>query len=146
VPYIDDLPQLLEVRKATLESHGYSVNTASHSQAALRVLQETSVAVVLLEKQDSMDAEAGGCHIKQRFPNLPILLVSAYADMPERILWRVDEYVMKSELPHGLVQILKRFHRNRAGVAARLPSLGNQFSIPIPRPSAVLRAGFLVKK
>ena len=46
-----------------------------------------------------MDAEAVACHIKHRFPNLPIILLSAYREMPERILWLVDEYVMKSELP-----------------------------------------------
>ena len=115
VLYIDDLSQLLELRKATLESHGYSVKTASNSHAALRLLEETPVAAVLLEyKQEGIDAEAVGCHIKQRFPNVPIILVSAYAEMPERILWLVDEYVMKSELPDGLIQVLKRCHLNRA--------------------------------
>ncbi len=47
-------------------------------------------------------------HSKQRFPNLPIILLSAYSAMPERILWLVDEYVMKSELPEGLVRIIER--------------------------------------
>jgi hypothetical protein len=28
--------------------------------------------------------------------------------MPERILWLVDEYVMMSELPGGLVRIIER--------------------------------------
>lgn len=115
VLYIDDLPQLLELRKATLESHGYSVKTASNTHTALKVLEETSVTAVLLEyKQEGIDAEAVGCHIKQRFPNLPIILVSAYAEMPERILWLVDEYVMKSALPDGLVEVLKRFQRQQA--------------------------------
>jgi len=115
VLYIDDLPQLLELRKATLESHGYSVKTASNSHTALKVLEETSVAAVLLEyKREGIDAEAVGCHIKQRFPNLPIILVSAYAEMPERILWLVDEYVMKSELPDGLFRVLELCHPNRA--------------------------------
>jgi hypothetical protein len=37
------------------------------------------------------------CPIKERFPNLPIIL-SAYSEMPERILWLVEDSVMKSEL------------------------------------------------
>jgi CheY-like chemotaxis protein len=48
---------------------------------------------VLEYKQEGMDAEAVACHIKQRFPKLPIILLSAYCEMPERILWLVDEYV-----------------------------------------------------
>jgi two-component system response regulator QseB len=96
----DDLPPALELRKATLESQGYSVKLASNGYDAMKTLEESPVAVVLLEyKQEGMDAEAVACHIKQRFPNLPIILLSAYAEMPERILWLVDDYVMKSELP-----------------------------------------------
>jgi two-component system, OmpR family, response regulator QseB len=109
---IDDLPQALELRKATLESQGYSVKLASNGYDAMKTLEESSVAAVLLEyKQEGMDAEAVACHIKQRFPNLPIILLSAYAEMPERILWLVDDYVMKSELPERLISILERTRR-----------------------------------
>ena len=112
---IDDRLQILELRKATLESHGYCVKIASSSYAAMKTLEETSVAAVLLEyKQEGMDAEAVACHIKQRFPNLPIILVSACCEIPERILWLVDEYVMKSELAERLAQIIERAtHRNQ---------------------------------
>ncbi|MGB8594739.1 MAG: response regulator [Candidatus Sulfotelmatobacter sp.] len=106
---VDDRPQVLELRKATLESRGYCVKIASSSYTAVKMLEKTSVAAVLLEyKLDGMDAEAVACHIKQRFPNLPIILLSAYSELPERILWLVDEYVMKSELPEGLVRIIER--------------------------------------
>jgi CheY-like chemotaxis protein len=109
---IDDRPQMLELRKSTLESQGYSVTLASNGYDAIETLEEASVAAVLLEyKQEGMDAEAVACHIKQRFPNLPIILLSAYSDMPERILWLVDEYVMKSELPERLVPLIERTHR-----------------------------------
>jgi len=106
---IDDRPQALELRQAALESHGYCVKIASSGYAAMKMLEEASVAAVLLEyKVEGMDAEAVACHIKQRFPNLPIILLSAYSDMPERILWLVDEYVMKSELPERLAGIIER--------------------------------------
>ena len=109
---IDDRPQVLELRKATLESHGYSVKLASSGYTAMKMLEETSVAAVLLEyKHEGMDVEAVACHIKQRFPNMPIIPLSAYCEMPERILWLVDEYVMKSELPERLVPIIERTYR-----------------------------------
>ncbi len=118
---IDDRPQALELRRATLESHGYNVRIASSGYTAMKMLEETSVAVVLLEyKHEGMDAEAIACHVKQRFPNLPIILLSAFYEMPERILWLVDEYVMKSELPEGLARIIERVtnRRERSGDAA----------------------------
>ncbi len=106
---IDDRPQVLELRKTTLESRGYCVKIASSGYTAVKMLEETSVAAVLLEyRQEGMDAEAVACHIKQRFPSLPIILLSAYSELPERILWLVDEYVMKSEPPEGLVRIIER--------------------------------------
>jgi CheY-like chemotaxis protein len=109
---IDDLPQVLELRKNTLESHGYCVETATSGHTAMKLLESAPVAAVLLEyKQEGMDAEAVAWHIKRRFPNLPIILLSAYSEMPERILWLVDDYVMKSELPDRLVPIIERAHR-----------------------------------
>ena len=106
---IDDRPQVLDLRKATLESHGYRVKIASSGYTAMKILGERSAVAVLLEyKQEGMDTEALACLIKQRFPNLPIILLSAYSEMPERILWLVDEYLMKSELPERLVPIIER--------------------------------------
>jgi CheY-like chemotaxis protein len=106
---IDDRPQLLELRRAFLESHDYCVKLASSGYAAMKILEDTPVAAVLLEyKLEGLDAEAVALHIKQRFPSLPIILLSAYHEMPERILWLVDEYVMKGELPEGLVRIIEQ--------------------------------------
>jgi CheY-like chemotaxis protein len=120
-----DLPQVLELRKETLESHGYSVKIASSRHTAMKMLEESSVAVVLLDyKQEGVDAEAIACHIKQRFPNLPIILLSAYSEMPERILWLVDDYVMKSELPERLVPIIERTHKLSLRPNERLPRRG----------------------
>lgn len=106
---IDDCAQALDLRRSTLESRGYRVKVASSSVAAMKMLKEISVGGVLLEyKLEGMDAEAVAFHIKQRFPDVPIILLSAYSEMPERILWLVDEYVMRSELPERLISIIER--------------------------------------
>jgi two-component system response regulator HydG len=122
---IDDSLHLLRLRKATLEANGYQVKTASSGYTAMKLLNESSIAAVLLDyKLEGMDAEALAYQIKQRFPKLPIILLSAYSEMPERILWLVDEYVMKSELPESLLRIVERAMRptniDQGGPAAKL--------------------------
>jgi CheY-like chemotaxis protein len=118
---VHDLPEQLELRKAVLESRGYSVKTASSSYILMKMLEDTSFDAVLLEyKVEGMDAEAVACHIKQQFPDLPIILLSAFSEMPERILWLVDEYVMKSELPDGLLRTIERVLRTKQAQCSRV--------------------------
>jgi CheY-like chemotaxis protein len=121
---IDDRPQLLELRKAALESQGYCVKIASSGCTAMKMLEDTSVAAVLLEyKLEGMDAEAVACHIKQRFPSIPIILLSAYACTPERVLWLVDEHVMRSELSERLIPAIERATRRSPTDEIRKPAL-----------------------
>jgi CheY-like chemotaxis protein len=110
---IDDRPELLQLRKAALESYGFCIESAVSGYAAIKKLEQKLVAAVLVEyKREGMDTEAVAYQIKQRFPQVPIILLSAYFQMPERILWLVDEYVMKSELPDRLVGIIERVTRS----------------------------------
>jgi DNA-binding response OmpR family regulator len=110
---IDDRPQLLNLRRAFLESHGFRVETAFTGQTAMKVLGETQITAVLLEyKTEGMDAEAVAYHVKLYFPNVPIILLSAYSCTPDRILWLVDEYVMRSELSERLIPAIERAARH----------------------------------
>ena len=120
---IDDRPQILELRKAALESQGYCVKIASSDCTAMKMLEDTSVAAVLLEyKTEGMDAEAVACHIKQHFPSIPIILLSAYACTPERVLWLVDEHVMRSELSERLIPAIERATRRSHTDEIRKPA------------------------
>jgi len=56
--------------------------------------------------------------ISQQFPDLPIILISAHSKIPERVLWLVDENVMKSEMPEGLVRVVERATHRRLTPAA----------------------------
>jgi DNA-binding response OmpR family regulator len=109
---IDDRPEQLVIRKAVLEARGFYVETVTSGYAAMKMLEKKPVDAVLLEyKGEGMDAEALAFQISQRCPDLPIILLSAYCEMPDRILWLVDEYIMKSELPDGLVPVIERVMR-----------------------------------
>lgn len=75
----------------------------------MALLETTGVAAVLVEyRAEGVDAEAVAYHIKQRFPNQPIVLLSAYVNMPERVLWLVDEAVMRSDPLEQLVEVIDR--------------------------------------
>ena len=81
--------------------------------AAIKKLEQKLVAAVLVEyKREGMDTEAVAYQIKHRFPQVPIILLSAHFQMPEWILWLVDEYVLKSEPPDRLVGIIERVTRS----------------------------------
>ncbi len=120
---IDDRPALLQIRKANLEKRGYSVLTATNAPAAIATLKNAVIDAVLLEyKAEGMDAEAVALNIKRRFPHEPIVLLSAYSELPDRVLWLVDEYVMKSEPLDGLVQVIERVIGSAMAGEARIAS------------------------
>ena len=108
---IDDRSQMLELRKAALESKGYCVKLASS----------------WLHSDKDAGGNVGGCSSSgvqtgrhgrgsHSLPHQATVsqssyhLLSAYSEMPERILWLVDDYVMKSELPERLLPIIERAH------------------------------------
>ncbi len=106
---VDDRPEALDIRKSCLELMGYSVLGATSSLEALAILEQMPVDAVLMQyKAEGLDAEAVARHVKQRFPDKPIILLSAYSDMPQRILWLVDEYLMRSEYPERLGDAVQR--------------------------------------
>ncbi len=116
---VDDQPELLRIRKVALERLGCSVHVATTALAAIAVLEHTQVSAVLIEyKSEGMDTEAVAWHIKRRFPAKPVILLSAYADLPERVLWLVDDYVMRSEPMERVVQLVQRMVGRAAQKAA----------------------------
>ncbi len=85
--YVDENRYVLECRKPTLESCGYRVIGVASVRAALDTLENDSVDVVLVEyKTEGLDAEAVAYHIKQGRPDLPIIVLSAFSDIPECIV------------------------------------------------------------
>lgn len=110
---VDDRTPLLQLRKPVLESLGYSVITATSVSIALAKLENCIVDAVLLEyKTEGLDAEAAASHIRQRFPALPIILLSAYSCLPERLRWLVDECVMKNGPLEELADVFERVMRS----------------------------------
>lgn len=107
--------QPLQSRKTGLEMLGYSVCTALNASSAVAALEQSDLAVVLLDYDSmSLDAEQVALNIRDRFPKQPIILLSAHSQTPRRLLWLVDEYVMTSEPIERASEMIEKFRREPA--------------------------------
>src|SRR5215475_10458362 len=95
---VDDEAVGLTVRKMTLESQGYRVFTAENGPDGLAIFSGESIDVVVLDyKMPGMNGDVVAKRMKQLRPLVPILLLSAYVDLPNETLAFVDRYLTKGE-------------------------------------------------
>jgi CheY-like chemotaxis protein len=107
---IDDDVTGLNVRKLLLESRGYQVLTADSGPAGLRLLQEHTVDLVLLDYyMPEMHGGLVAAEIKRLRPSLPIIMLSAYFWLPEEALATCDGFVTKSDPPAKLFEKIQQY-------------------------------------
>jgi len=121
---IDDDSETLKVRQLFLESFGYEVVAASSGPDALRTLSEGSgVDLVLLDyAMPGMNGDEVAARLKARYPTLPVVVVSAIAQLPASLLSRVDGYVQKGQDPNVLLGAISKVLMTQAKEA---PSMEN---------------------
>ena len=105
---VDDEVVGLEVRKLILERSGYRVLTALDGPAGLSLFDAQPVEAVVLDY--SMPGMHGGevaAQMRERKPEVPIILLSAYMSLPEDVLKLVDLYMTKGEGAPMLLKNLK---------------------------------------
>ncbi|HKJ22127.1 MAG TPA: sigma-54 dependent transcriptional regulator [Gammaproteobacteria bacterium] len=110
---VEDDPSLREALSQTLELAGYSVLTACDGRSALDVLSDNPVAMVISDVQmKPMDGHALLRHIKVRYPELPILLMTAYGTIQKAVesmhAGAVD-YIVKPFEADALVGLVNRY-------------------------------------
>jgi two-component system response regulator FlrC len=83
---VEDDPTLREALSDTLELAGYPVQAASEGEAALDILAQQSVGMVVSDVQmRPMDGHSLLRRIKQAYPNLPVLLMTAYGTIEKAV-------------------------------------------------------------
>ena len=106
---VDDERSGLLVRKMLLEHHGYSVLIAGSGAEGLDLFQAHAVDCVVLDYL--MPGLTGG-EVAERMkllkPHVPIVMLSAYYQLPEQALKHVDAYVVKGDTPHVLLGTLSQ--------------------------------------
>lgn len=96
---VDDEQIPLTLRKSVLEKLGYSVLTANSGTEALEQLQRQHVDLVLTDMlMPGLSGAELAREIKQRLPQLPIILFSGVNEIPEDANY-ADVFLSKVEGP-----------------------------------------------
>lgn len=102
---IDDEPNTLKTRQMVLEMAGFSVRTASSGAEGLLILaKDAAIDLVLLDYlMPEMNGEQAAREIRRLYPGLPIVLITAFSEIPGTLLDIVDAYVRKGQDPQLLL-------------------------------------------
>lgn len=109
---VDDDPLIREVLRRTLEGHGYEVALAESVKEAWANLSWDDFDLVLTDLQ--MPEESGMTllrEIKQRLPQLPVVMITAYGTMDvviEALRNGANDFLTKPHKPRELLDIVAR--------------------------------------
>lgn len=113
---IDDEALGLQIRRSVLERAGYQVLTAVDGPSGLSLFRGYPVDGVVLDYyMPEMDGGEVALAMRRERPEIPILLLSAYINLPAEVVALADVTLLKGE---GPVELLEKL---RAMLAPRVP-------------------------
>lgn len=116
---IDDEALGLKIRRAVLESAGYQVLTAIDGPGGLALFREKSVDGVVLDYyMPEMDGGAVAEAMRRERPEIPIMLLSAYINLPAEVVQLVDMTLLKGEGPLELLEKVRLMLRSESSPGA----------------------------
>ena len=105
---IDDEDLGLEIRKMVLEREGFTVLTAKDGQSGISVFDTEQIDAVVLDfAMPGMDGGKVAAILRERRPDIPILMLSAYVALPEEVMRVVSVSATKGDGAFTLVDKLK---------------------------------------
>ena len=110
---VDDDPDILLMLKDRLKFLGFNVSVATNGEEGLEKLEKTAFDGILLDIQmPVMDGVTMLTHIYQRYPRIPVLVMSATRNVEqliEAMEWGARDYLFK---PIDLEVLSKKCHEN----------------------------------
>lgn len=105
---VDDDPGTLKARRLLLEAAGYFVVTASSGEEALNILAQTAaVDLVILDfSMGPMNGDVLAGKLRERYPELPLVAVSALEELPGSFLSSLNRRVRKAQSPEVLLSVI----------------------------------------
>jgi CheY-like chemotaxis protein len=122
---VDDEATGLAVRKMLLESRGYRILTAENGRDALVLFSAEDVDLVVLDySMPGMNGDIVAEKMKELRPEIPIVLLSAYVDLPTETLALVDKSITKGEPPPVLLGTIEQLLGDSRNGRSRAKSVG----------------------
>lgn len=110
--WADDEIDLLKPHRLVLEQKGYKVFAAQSGQEGLELLETQHVDIVFLdENMPGLSGLDTLLEIKQRFPNLPVVMITKNEEemvMESAIGSKIADYILKPVEPKHLILCLKK--------------------------------------
>lgn len=115
---VDDDADTLKLRRVLLQSSGYDVITSTSGAKALEILaQGTRIDLVLIDYvMTGMNGDELAQELRQEYPQLPIVVVSAVGQLPPSLTEVADVTIQKGQGPEVLLaaiaEVLARTERD----------------------------------
>ncbi|TNE74330.1 response regulator [bacterium] len=116
--WADDEIDLLKPHILFLEQKGFKVTPVTNGEDALLELEQDDFTIVFLDEQmPGMDGLTTLAHIKELFPNLPVVMITKSEEesiMEDAIGAKISDYLIKPVNPNQIILTIKRIlDRNR---------------------------------
>ena len=125
---VDDEPRILLLLQSLLKSNGYGVQTARDGDSALEILRKGGVDITVTDlRMTPMDGMALFEEIKKIHPQMPVILLTAYASVETAIDAMkngIFDYLTKPFKVDDMVACLKRAEEKIAKNASAATTLG----------------------
>jgi two-component system response regulator HydG len=134
---VDDSADTLEVLRRNLQSKGYRVFTAPGVEEAVRILEQTTVDLVVT---DLMMPKASGLdlvrHVRENLKNTEVMMITGYPSIGgavDAVKTGAEEYLAKPftdvELFSAVGRSLDKLRNRRAAEAPAKPALTSRFGL-----------------
>ena len=113
---IDDDESSLKIRKLLLEVSGYNVFTAVSGAEGIKTLATGLIVdLVLLDYlMPGINGDEVAKQLKQSHPSLPIIMFSAFPELPDEALQSVDFFLQKGDDPVILLDRVAEMVKRKA--------------------------------
>ncbi|MCD5412197.1 response regulator [Thermodesulfovibrionales bacterium] len=106
---VDDEKNILKLYQAELEDEGYTVVTANSGEDGLSAFEKEDPDLVTLDiLMPDMDGIQVLRQMKEKKPNIPVIMLTAYDYRDDFSVWVADAYIVKSSDTTNLKATIKQ--------------------------------------